>query len=79
MYINIVPMKSVIHHLGVSDLIKTKLDLYQIQPPPHRFYRIADCLLEHVHVEYIAESCFILRCISLIFEICTLCEVFEID
>lgn len=65
-------MKSVIHHLGVSDLIKTKLDLYQIQPPP-RFYRIADCLLEQVHVEYIAESFFILRCISLIF------EVFEID
>lgn len=78
MSINIVPMKFVIHHLGVSDLIKTKLDLYQIHPP-HRFYRIADCLLEHVHVEYIAESCFILRCISLIFEICTLCEVFEID
>lgn len=43
----------------------------------HSFCDIAHCLLEHMHVYNIVESCLILRYISLTFEICTLCEVFQ--
>lgn len=46
-------------------------------PISHSFCDIAHCLLEHMHVYNIVESCFILRYIYLTFEICTLCEVFQ--
>lgn len=46
-------------------------------PISHSFCDIAHCLLEHMHVYNIVESCLILRYISLTFEICTLCEVFQ--